>query len=294
MELLTRHQLTQLADPEWQIERLFPTASFVVLYGPSGHGKSFVALDWAFHLATGKSWHGLTVKQGPVIYIAAEGRGGLRQRVEAWTTHYRPTHDPVYFSLQPLDILGDGPEELLGTCATFILNPDEPEVDLAPGLIIVDTLARCFTGDENETADMARFVQGVDLIRKELCATVMVVHHVGKDWSRGERGSSVLRGAADTMIRMARNKQDDSMLLKCSKQKDAVEFEDITLRLLPVGDSCIIAPGHTMEQALKIVESEPNLSIRGKARKIAELTGLSAENCRNWLRGLEQTKRRTS
>ena len=280
MELLTPYQLRNLAEPQWLIERLFPTGSFVALYGPSGDGKSWIALDWAFHIATGKLWQGLPVKQGPVIYIAAEGRGGLGQRVGAWETYYRSTGAPVYFSLEPLDILGDGPDELLATCALFTANPDEPETDLVPGLIIVDTLARCFTGDENETADMAKFVQGVDMLRRELGATVLMVHHTGKDRGRGERGSSVLRGAADTMIRNTRNKQDDSMLLKCSKQKDAVEFEDITLRLLPVGDSCIISPGYTMEQAFKMVESESNLSLRGKARRLAELTGLPVESCR--------------
>ena len=286
MELFTDTQVTQMPDPEWLIEKLFPTGSFVVLYGPSEHGKSFVALDWAFHIATGKPWQGLPVKQGPVVYIAAEGRGGLGQRITAWKATYQPASTPVYFSLQPLDILEDGPDELIGACALFAPYADEPETDLCPSLVIVDTLARCMTGDENETKDMSQFVRGIDTLRQDLGATVLMVHHTGKDLEREERGSSVLRGAADTMIRVKRSKQDDSILLKCSKQKDAARFEDITLRLRSVGDSCIIAPGYTMEQALKTVEGDDHLSLRGKARRIAELTGLPVENCRNWLRGL--------
>ena len=287
MELFTPYQLKAMADPEWFIERLFPTGAFVVLYSPPGSGKSWIALDWAFHIALGMPWQGLSTKQAPVIYIAAEGRGGLGQRIGAWLTKYRPGDIPVYFSLQPLDVLEDGPEELTAACSLFTPDLGEPEIDLVPGLIIIDTLARCFTGDENETADMARFVAGVDTLRQQLGATVLVVHHMGKDRSRGERGSSVLRGAADTMIRVVRNKQDDVMLLKCSKQKDAVEFGDIELRLETVGESCVIAPGCTVEQGAKLVLADSTLvSTLAKARHMANLTGLPIETCRNHLRAV--------
>lgn len=290
MELLTSDQVTQLPAPEWLIKGLFPTGGFVVLYGPSGHGKSFVALDWAYHIATDRNWQGLSVNTGPVIYVAAEGRGGLSQRIEAWQNKYRTLGAPVYFSLEPLDILGNGPEELLSVCSPFAFDPDEPPDELFPRLIVIDTLARCFLGDENEAEAMARFVSGIDDLRLGLGATVLIIHHEGKDRGRGERGSSALRGAADTMIRMVK-KQDETMLLTCTKQKDAIEFDEITLRLESVGsvdkNSCIIAPGCTVDQALTLVLADTALgSTLARARQMANLTGLSVETCRNRLRGL--------
>ena len=302
MELFTPTQLRAMADPEWLIERLFPTGGLVELYGAPGSGKSWIALDWAFHIALGMPWQGLRTKQAPVVYIAAEGRGGLGQRVDAWLTTYRPSGEvPVYFSVRPCDLLGEGSQELLDTCAAFISNPAEPETDLVPGLVILDTLARCFTGgDENETADMARFVASVDRLRHELGATVLVVHHTGKDRSRDERGSNVLRAAADTMIRVKRQAATPTMYrpeyrtphsqpirLSCSKQKDAAEFEDITLQLEPVGKSCVIASGFTVEQAVTVMLADTTLvSVRARARRVAELTRLPVETCRNHLRSL--------
>jgi hypothetical protein len=135
---------------------------------------------------------------------------------------------------------------------------------------------------------MVRFVAGVDTLRQELQATILVVHHVGKDWGRGERGSSVLRGAADTMIRASKKRQEgdkEGILLKCSKQKDAVEFEEIELQLLPIEESCIIAPRWSAERALITVLADQTLqSDRQRARAMADLTGLPVETCRNRLR----------
>ena len=60
-----------------------------MLYGPSNAGKTFVALDIAMHIAAGKSWRGLRVNGGPVLYIAAEGGAGIRNRLAA-IKHDRP------------------------------------------------------------------------------------------------------------------------------------------------------------------------------------------------------------
>ena len=40
-----------------------------ILYGPPGAGKSFVALDFALSVASGRAWHGHEVRQGPVLYV---------------------------------------------------------------------------------------------------------------------------------------------------------------------------------------------------------------------------------
>ncbi|WP_185803976.1 AAA family ATPase [Pontivivens nitratireducens] len=54
-----------------------------MLYGPSNAGKTFVALDIAMHIAAGQPWRGLRVNGGPVLYIAAEGGAGIRNRLAA-------------------------------------------------------------------------------------------------------------------------------------------------------------------------------------------------------------------
>jgi hypothetical protein len=70
-----------------------------------------------------------------------------------------------------------------------------------PVLIVIDTLALSIgAGDENSGSDMGSLIASASEIRSKTGAHVMVVHHSGKDASRGARGHSNLRGASDTEI----------------------------------------------------------------------------------------------
>ncbi len=165
-----------------------------MLYGPSNAGKTFVALDIAMHIAAGKSWRGLRVNGGPVLYIAAEGGAGIRNRLAA-IKRDRPDMASATFTLLPvgLDLHGQGDASVV--CA---IMPDE-----APALVVVDTLARSMgAGDENTAKDAAMFVRNCDLIREATGSHVMVIHHTGKDEERGARGSSALRAAVDNEIQI--------------------------------------------------------------------------------------------
>jgi RecA-family ATPase len=95
---------------------------------------------------------------------------------------------------------------------------------LQPSLVIIDTLARCMIGgDENSARDMGLFVEACSRVQKT-GAAVMVIHHTGKNSATGPRGSSALFGAADTIIELS---NDDGLIqLRCEKSKDAKPFED--------------------------------------------------------------------
>lgn len=163
-----------------------------MLYGPSNAGKTFVALDIAMHIAAGKPWRGLRVNGGPVLYIAAEGGAGIRNRLAAIKLD-RPELAASPFTLLPvgLDLHGQG--DAMAVCEIM------PDAD--PALVVIDTLARSMgAGDENTAKDTAMFVRNCDLIREATGAHVMVIHHTGKDSERGARGSSALRGAVDDEI----------------------------------------------------------------------------------------------
>jgi hypothetical protein len=223
--------------PEQLVDGILPAGGFAVLVGAPSSGKTFVALDLAFCVATGNSWDERAVKQGSVLYVAAEGTGGLRARVRAMKQKYAvQDRAGVLFLLQPVQLMNQQEvDDLLAAIGTL------PE---SPSFVIIDTLARCLVGgDENTAKEMGQFVNGVDRIRRETGATVLVVHHSG--WERKERlrGSSALQGAADTV--MILTSKGDVLTLKCDKQKDAEPFEPIKLRLREVdlGDgeaSCVI------------------------------------------------------
>ncbi|MBM2293459.1 AAA family ATPase [Sulfitobacter pseudonitzschiae] len=165
-----------------------------MLYGPSNAGKTFVALDIAMHIAADMPWRGLRVNGGPVLYIAAEGGAGIRNRLAA-IRHEHPDMASAPFTLLPvgLDLHAQG--DALAVC--------EIMPDVAPALVVIDTLARSMgAGDENTAKDAAMFVRNCDLIREATGAHVMVIHHTGKDEDRGARGSSALRAAVDNEIQI--------------------------------------------------------------------------------------------
>src|SRR4029079_9871616 len=64
LRLLTDEELDDLPKPEWLVDGALPARSLILLFGDTGVGKSFLALDWAASIATGTAWHGRPVKQG--------------------------------------------------------------------------------------------------------------------------------------------------------------------------------------------------------------------------------------
>jgi RecA-family ATPase len=154
-------------------------------------------------------------------------------------------------------------------------NLDPNQAEEPPLFIIVDTLARCFDGDENQQEDMGNFIKGLDLLREAHDATVLVVHHTSKE-GFDERGSSAFRGACDTM--MFASKEESEITLKCTKQKDAQEFPDETYELIvvPEWDSCAVQAtalrlAHERDDVASFLAEKPDTPIR----EIAEALGLS-------------------
>ena len=99
-----------------------------------------------------------------------------------------------------------------------------------PVLIVIDTLARHHTGDENSASEMSSFISNLDRLSEEFKATVLIVHHAGKDPSRGARGSSAFRAALDHEIRVTKPETGITNLT-CEKAKDAEPFSPMSFRL---------------------------------------------------------------
>lgn len=233
-KFLTPMDLANLPPMSWQVDGHLPRGGFIVLYGPSGGGKTFVGLDLALAVSTGLDWGGNDVDQGHVVYVSAEGSSGLNQRIKAWQT-YRDNSRPlanIHFVTDAVNLL-DVPQVL-----EFIAGIKSQHE--TPALVVLDTLARCLVGgDENSAQDMGKAIYAVDLIRKETGAAVMVIHHTTKANPETERGSSSLRGAADTMM-LVRN-DDGRITLTCEKQKDGAPFTATDWKLHPIDavESCV-------------------------------------------------------
>ena len=220
-------------EQSFVIKGLIPECSFASIYGPSGSYKSFLALDWACHIATGKDWDGHKVKQGAVLYVAGEGGFGVTQRIRAWELKHK---------VKNLDNLARLPAPIFPSDGDQIKTMIEycHEIETKTGqdlkLIILDTLARCYGGnDENSSRDMGAFIKGCDTIKQLTGATVLVVHHSGKNVDSGGRGSSSLPAALDVEYRVSRDGEgEQALVLTCSKMKDAEQPDTKAYDLISV------------------------------------------------------------
>lgn len=211
------------AERPYLIDGVLETGSMIVTYGDSNTGKTFVALDQAYHIAAGKVWNGHKVKAGAVLYVASEGGPGFFKRIEALKRRHGDADVPFYTVPCLVDLYSD-------TGSTAALIKLVKEAEAAAGqqvvLIVIDTLARAMGGgDENTSTDMGKFVANCDRIRHATGAALNIVHHTGKDKARGARGSSSLRAATDTEIEI------DVGSLTMTKQRDGGKAEALKFRL---------------------------------------------------------------
>jgi RecA-family ATPase len=233
IRILDIDELEDLPPPDWLIDQLVPRGGLCVLWGRSGDMKSWLANDLCMRVATGTPWFGREAKQGLVLYVAAEGAFGFGSRVRAWRRFRGEGLQKPQFKLIPhsVAITSEDLEHL--TNAILALASQEA----MPSLIVLDTLARTFgVGDENKQADMNAYVAAADKLRDATGATVLIVHHSGVGDGQRERGSSVLRGAADAMLKVTRDGDKLTVINRSpeGKQKDAEEAEDICLRVQKV------------------------------------------------------------
>lgn len=205
-------QAGQFADDkptQWLIKGVLPKAELVVLFGASGSGKSFAVLDMVAAVSRGVPWRGHRTKQGRVVYVCAEGAGGFKKRLAAYAARQG-------ISLNDIDL------HVIPSTPNLLLKADALDICKSIGkadIVVIDTLAQTTPGgDENSGKDMGQALAHCKGIHRATGATVILVHHAGKDNAKGARGWSGLRAAADAefeVLRLAAGR-----VLRTSKQKD--------------------------------------------------------------------------
>lgn len=226
VRLVSISQLATMPPPTFLIDGTITVNGLSMLWGRSGSLKSFAALDQALCVATGLPWHGRTVRQGRVVYLAAEGASGLASRAMGWmNTRGRDCAEPD-FQIIPHSLALATPADLDAMITTLD--------DGAPiSLIVIDTLSRTFgKGNPNQPSDMNVFVEAVERLRETTGAHVMVIHHAGKAAENGEIGNEGLRNACDTIFYVKRNQNNLELINEAprGKQKDFDELKPIKLQ----------------------------------------------------------------
>lgn len=286
-KVLSRAQLRDLPKPEPLIEGTLDRRTMALLVGQWGSGKSFLALDWACCVATGKPWQGHAVSHsGPVLFVAAEGAYGMNARVESWETAWNRGRDVEALDVypDPVNLLDPGQvQQLVDHVAT------RKHV-----LVILDTIARSMPGgDENSAKDMGLVVLAMESVKRATDGGVALgVHHLGKDKTAGARGSSSLESGVDTVYVVDKTAEDQFHLHR-TKRKDGPTPDGYDLELCVRGESCIVqvsnpgigqlAPNPTLvSNALSNDYSEVGAS----ASDLADHTGLARSSVYSALNAL--------
>lgn len=227
---------------DYIIEDLIWKKDLSALVGGSGSGKSFLAIDMATHIAIGKKWQGKDVKKCGVLYIVLEGHRGATNRflaqVEKHISEFENGQQPpfAYTNLEINLCNASDTSRILKLIHEFKVQFEEKAQ-----LIIIDTVAQSLGGDENAFEVMQSYLKNCKLIAREVSTHVMVIHHHGKDVSRGPRGHSCFFAACDTIIEIKRDGSVSSV--EVSKQKDADANFETEFELEQVGLDTYMANG---------------------------------------------------
>jgi len=236
-------EFLQRAPASWLVKGLLPQAGLAVVFGESGSGKTFFVLDVIGSIARGIPWRGRRVTAGSAIYVCAEGEAGFRNRLQAYC-QFHGLED------LPLGVIADAPNLLEKVDVKDLLASVKAygQVDI----IVLDTFAQVMPGgNENSGEDVGRALAHCRALHRATGALVVLVHHAGKDSSKGARGWSGLRAAADAEIEIERS--ENARTARITKLKDAEDGGEFGFRLngVEIGTdedgevitSCVVAHG---------------------------------------------------
>lgn len=226
-KLLTRSALRSLPDPEPLIENTLDQGTTALLYGYRSTAKTFIGIDWAASVATGRKWQGRHVEQRHALYVAGEGAARFKGRFAAWEVAWKTTIDDDHLKILPEPVNLTRSLDVANLAALIAWEGFD--------FVILDTLARCMVGaDENSAKDCGIVV---DAMTRLLAQTphgrgvILGVHHAGKD-KKTLRGSSAFEAGADTVYLTTRDAA--VITLEREKRKDGPEHDHHEFKLDPI------------------------------------------------------------
>lgn len=199
--------VAEAKPPVWVVGGIKERGTVGADFAPPKSGKSLVVIDEFMRIAHGLPVHGRSVAHGPCAYITGEGVRGVRRRMLAWSVHNGVTIDPMAAVATEHPYFLDVEAEREKLIADLSAVQDITGKDFSS--IIVDTLARAMTGDENEAQHMGRVANFVERLAKITNACITLIAHPAKGSTSDIRGSSALRGALDWKYAIAKRQEPE-------------------------------------------------------------------------------------
>ena len=201
------------------VEGLVSRVCTMAIIGAPGAGKSQVEAHFAHAIASGSDWCGRPVMQGAVICALGEGAEGFRGRVRAIRQAQGGEGGDIPFIMVPAipNLTSTGDVKAFVAAVKSLLSQ---RAGLELRVVFFDTLTTAAPGmDQNTTDGMGQVVASLRYISGELDCVAAVIHHVGKNPSKGARGSSVLNGDLDTEL-LVEDAGEGRFNVRQTKQRD--------------------------------------------------------------------------
>lgn len=278
-QYLDGDQLDNLPTPDPIIDGVLSRHAYAVLRGRDATFKTFVALDWALCVASGKPWQGRQVEQGRVLYIAGEGAHGIAARVEAWKYAWRSKLDPERFTLRQsaVNFYRGG-----AALADLIARVEAGEYTL----VVVDTLRRASGGAEGNGSDMGVVVDNLERVRRATAdGALLALAHTDKG-DNDTRGFSGIEDDADIVWHAKRDDDRHALAvdLKLTKMKDSPDGTLINLTMQSALGSLVVSTGgqpdegDVLDTDRKVLDAMRDYFAQTGATvsQLAEVTGMTS------------------
>ncbi|MDP1772132.1 MAG: AAA family ATPase [Methylobacter sp.] len=227
-KLLSDEELASLPPIQWRIKKVLPETGLAAVFGASGSGKSFLVLDMLQNLAAGRSWFGYKSNSCNALYCALEGEGGIAGRVSAYRERHGATAANIRYLVQPFSLLNE--VDISNLAQAIKANGQGVDV------VVLDTLNRAAPGsDENDSKSMGQIIAASKQLQMLVGGLVVLVHHSGKDLTKGMRGHSSLHAALDAAIEVRRDGERREWLIAKAKEGEDGASHPFKLEVVELG-----------------------------------------------------------
>lgn len=211
---------------QFVIKDLLPRAALGCCYAQPGAGKTAIVVDMVLHVAAGREYRGRRVERQLVVLVALEGHSGIDNRVIAAARHLG-IEDAPFGVIKAVESFRN-PDTAARVAATAreIRTQYETEGEAFDNpVIVIDTFQAALGpgGSDCRPEDVSELIENIKKLLIVPGMTVIIIHHSGKDASRGARGWSGLLAALDFELEVDRD--DDLRTLNITKMRDASDAQ---------------------------------------------------------------------
>jgi hypothetical protein len=244
-------------ETAWVVQELIAHPRVVGLGGKRAAFKTWIGLHLALCVATGSPvfGHFEVPARAPVLYVNSENPPELlakRLRMLAAQTGTPPPGSLAVAHFPPVDL----------RTSAGIAELKRLLKDTTPKLVVVDTIARVWgVREEFNNVEITEAMQALRKLSEEFNVTFVYIHHLRKSPTLGRdagdaletlRGGSELVNLADAVFVLKRRGEEQAVLMRQGKNRDAQELPPFKVRLELEGKQARL----TWEEAAAEADSE--------------------------------------